>query len=131
MNILKFLFCSFVTGSILYTEYIFSYQEPTLQLKFYFWGLVILAISSWIIMFSKRKIEIKLALIITVILFNFSEHIIPDVKYAYDYETCLDMSVCAEGLEVKTPHGKIKINEETCLQYDYSWDHIRKTCTIE
>lgn len=120
----------FVTGDIFYTHYIFSAQESTLQLKIYTIILVILVLLSWIVLFSRLNKAIKLALILIVILFNYSGRIVPDVKYAHDYETCLDMNICTEGLEIKTIHGKIKINKETCLKYNYQWNDSQKTCAV-
>lgn len=104
VNILKFLFCMFVTGDIFYTHYIFSAQESTLQLKIYTIILVILVLLSWIVLFSRLNKAIKLALILIVILFNYSGRIVPDVKYAHDYETC--------------------------LKYNYQWNDSQKTCAV-
>ncbi|HIS36782.1 TPA: hypothetical protein IAC10_09175 [Candidatus Scatousia excrementigallinarum] len=94
LNIFKLLFCLYVTFDIPYTHYVFWEQEVTFQMKIYMFVLIILAISNWFVLFSKLKIEIKLALIIITILFGYTANIIPDVKHAFRVERCLDNGIC-------------------------------------
>ena len=47
-----------------------------------------------------------------------------------DKDFCLDTGVCTEGLELNTEHGRIKINKENCLKYNYKWNDERKTCNL-
>lgn len=131
VNILKTVFCLFVTGDIFYTKFILDIQgEQTLQMKVYWFLLIVLAILCWGILFSKFNRIIKTSVIIAVILFNCSAKIVPDVKYAFDFETCFDIGVCREGLEIKTRHGLMKVNKENCLKYNYVWNDKKKYCEM-
>lgn len=93
--------------------------------------MIILAITNWFVLFSKLNIEIKLAVIAVTILGSHIINFIPDVKYAFDFDTCIDMNYCAEGLEINTKHGLMKVNKENCLKYNYEWNEQRKYCYIE
>lgn len=129
-NIFRFLFCLFVTGDIFFTHFVFAGNAYSFQMKIYMIILIILAIANWVILFSRLKVEIKLILVAVTILFNHSVNFFPEVKYAFDYDTCLDMNYCAEGLEINTNQGKMKINKENCLKHGYKWNDKKKYCII-
>lgn len=93
-NILKTLFCLYITLDIPYTHYVFWEQEVTMQMKIYMFILIVLAASNWVLLFSKINIKIKLTLIIMTILFTFSTHLFPDVEQAFRMESCLDSQIC-------------------------------------
>jgi len=130
LNIFKFLFCLFVTADILYISYIFHGHDLTGQIKIYTLLLILIAISCWVVLFSKLRIEIKSAVVIVAILFNYTTNLLPDVRHAFDVENCLDISICKEGLEVKSDNGNFTVNKENCLNHGYTWDEKRKTCEI-
>lgn len=94
LNILKTIFCLYTTGDIFYTYYVFDGMEMTLQMKIYLFILIVLAITNWFILFSKLRIEFKLALVIITILFGYTAKIIPDVEHAFSIERCLDSQIC-------------------------------------
>lgn len=43
-------------------------------------------------------------------------------------DSCLDTGICSEGVEVNTQYGKMKVNEENCLKYNWKWDNNKKWC---
>lgn len=55
---------------------------------------------------------------------------IPAVKKAFDIDICLDTGLCAQGLEINTQNGLIKINEENCLKYSWKWNAKNNYCKI-
>lgn len=63
-------------------------------MKIYMLILVILAVSNWFILFSKLKIEFKLAIVILTILFSYSTPLFGDVENAFKLENCLDSQIC-------------------------------------
>lgn len=130
LNSFKFLFCLFVTMDIPYTIFSLHGHEQTWQIKLYILLLFLLAAVCWCVLFSKLRIEIKSAVVILAILFNYSPMLLPDVRRAFDTETCLDMSICKEGLEVRNDNGSFTVNQENCLSQGYKWDEKRKTCKI-
>jgi len=56
--------------------------------------------------------------------------ILPSVKRQHDIDCCLDVGICAEGLEINTEYGRTKINKENCLKYNWKWNEARKDCNI-
>ena len=48
-----------------------------------------------------------------------------------DKDSCLDTGICKQGLEVNTEYGLIKINKETCTQYNWQWIEEYKICNIQ
>lgn len=54
----------------------------------------------------------------------------PGVNSVFDKDFCLDSSICAEGLELNTEYGLIKINKENCLKYNWKWDDKSKYCNM-
>ena len=45
-------------------------------------------------------------------------------------DSCLDTSICKQGLEVNTNHGLVEINYENCLKYDWKWIEETKSCDM-
>lgn len=47
-----------------------------------------------------------------------------------DKDICLDSGICSEGQVINTEHGKIEINQENCLKYNWTWNAERKYCNL-
>lgn len=47
-----------------------------------------------------------------------------------DKDSCLDIGICAQGLEINTQYGLVLINKENCLKYNWKWDEKTKSCNI-
>lgn len=67
--------------------------------------------------------------IVGFLMFYFSLDI-PEIKRAGDIDTCLDVGICAQGLEINTEYGLIEINQENCLRYHWKWNEKGKSCYI-
>ena len=42
----------------------------------------------------------------------------------------MDMGICAENIELNTEFGRIIINKENCLKYNWQWDDKKRFCTV-
>ena len=47
-----------------------------------------------------------------------------------DNDTCLDTSICREGLKINTEYGKIIINKASCLKYGWRWIENSNACYL-
>lgn len=56
----------------------------------------------------------------------FSPRILPSVMRQFDYDTCVDIGICAEG--VRFSDGVM--NKEYCLKNDKKWDNEEKMCDM-
>ena len=43
---------------------------------------------------------------------------------------CLDSGICTENLELNTEFGKIIINKENCLKYNWEWNEEKRFCDV-
>lgn len=53
------------------------------------------------------------------------------IKHFIGIDTCLDSSLCAENLKIKTEHGLIEINKENCLKHNWRWSEKNKMCKVD
>lgn len=51
----------------------------------------------------------------------FSMRFFPDIQNSFTKDSCLDIGICKEGLEINSKYGLIQINEENCLKYNWKW----------
>lgn len=47
-----------------------------------------------------------------------------------DKDSCLDIGICKQGLEINTQYGVVTINEKNCAKYNWKWDKKTKSCNI-
>ncbi len=47
-----------------------------------------------------------------------------------DKDFCLDSGICTQGQLINTEYGKIQINKENCLKYNWTWNEERKYCQL-
>jgi len=71
----------------------------------------------------------KLNLLIIIVLWIIFNRL-PFINQVFDKDTCLDTSICKEGLEINTEYGLIKINKENCLKYGWIWNDKKKSCNL-
>ena len=45
-------------------------------------------------------------------------------------DSCLDTSICKQGIEVNTEYGFVEINYENCLKYGWKWREETKSCDM-
>lgn len=101
------------------------------------WQLVLFIIANfsfisiiWYSFLSKIVIWKKIPLVIIGFSMFYFSFYIPEIKKANDLETCLDVGICAQGLETNTEYGRVEINEDNCLKYQWEWDEKGKTCYV-
>ena len=76
-----------------------------------------------------RAFETILNLIIIMgIIFLLSPFIFVYSYLTDDKDTCLDISVCKEGLPLNIEGEKIIVNEQTCKEYNGIWYSDKKAC---
>ena len=68
--------------------------------------------------------------IFLIIIFWIIINRLPFINKVFYKDTCLDTSICKEGLEINTEYGLIKINKENCLKYNWVWDNEKKSCNL-
>jgi len=84
----------------------------------------------WYSFLSKIEIWKKIPLVIVGFLMFYFSFDIPEIKKADDLDTCLDVGICAQSLEINTEYGLVKINQENCLKYHWEWNEKNKSCYI-
>ena len=47
-----------------------------------------------------------------------------------EIDFCLDTGICVENLELNTEIGKIIINKENCLKYNWEWNEEKRFCKL-
>ena len=79
-----------------------------------------------------KKIIIKIVKIISAVLLLFCGLVLTIFLLYFfdDKDSCLDTSICKEGLELNTEYGLIKINKENCLKYHWKWDEKSRYCNM-
>ena len=76
-----------------------------------------------------KALKLILKIIILFILIYFI-YLILTTLIEIDEDTCLDSSICKEGLEISTEYGLVKINKENCLKYNWTWNDKKKSCNL-
>lgn len=80
----------------------------------------------WLIAFIKTKRNIKIIYAVIFFIWLFSPRILPSVMRQFDFDTCVDIGICAEG--VRFVDGVM--NKEYCLKEGKKWDEKRKVCDM-
>ena len=131
VNLIKFLFCLILS---LYISSI-SFYGASNKID---WQVILFLIFSafvfgliWYIAFSIIELKKKVILSLIFIVWLFSPKIIPSVKYAFDFDSCMDIGVCSEGLIMKANDGSIvEINKSNCIANGYVWYEKYKSCNL-
>lgn len=80
----------------------------------------------WLIVFIKTKRNTKIIYSIIFFIWLFSPRILPSVIRQFDYDTCVDIGICAEGLRFADG----EMDKEYCLKKGKKWDDKRKVCDM-
>lgn len=80
----------------------------------------------WLLAFIKTKNNIKLIYAVIFFIWLFSPRILPSVMRQFDYDTCVDIGICAEGLRFSNGI----MNKEYCLKEGQKWDDKEKMCDM-
>lgn len=80
----------------------------------------------WLIVFIKTKKNTKIIYAVIFFIWLFSPRILPSVMRQFDYDTCVDIGICAEGLRFVDG----VMNKEYCLKKGKKWNDKRKVCDM-
>lgn len=96
------------------------------QVLLYFLASIFTILGGWLVSFIKTKRNTKIIYAVIFFTWLFSPRILPSVMRQLDYDTCVDIGICAEG--VRFSDGVM--NEEYCLKKAKKWDDKRKVCDM-
>lgn len=135
-TLIKLLFCFFITIFVVFSAAIISAglciaYKFDWQILLYEVISVFVVIGVWIVAFTKVKNRTAIIYALIFILWFGFLDLLPSVKKQIDIDDCLDSGACAEGLFINTEFGKIEINKENCLKYNWTWSEERKYCKLK
>lgn len=87
-------------------------------------GFIVLGI--WLVAFIKTPKNTKIIYAVIFFIWLFSPRILPSVMRQFDFDTCVDIGICSEGLRFKDGI----MNKEYCLKEGKKWDEKRKVCDM-
>lgn len=96
------------------------------QVLLYVLASVFMIFGGWLIAFIKTKRNIKIIYSAVFFIWLFSPRILPSVMRQFDYDTCVDIGICAEGLRFSNG----VMSKEYCLKEGNKWDNKRKVCDM-
>lgn len=96
------------------------------QVLLYVFVSVFTVLGIWLIAFIKTKKNTKIIFTIIFLIWLFSPRILPSVMRQFDYDTCVDIGICAEGLRFSDG----VMNKEYCLKKGKEWDDKEKLCDM-
>lgn len=130
-TLLKLLFCFFITIFVVYSAAITSVGKFDWQILLYEIFSIFTIIGIWIVAFAKvKKRTAIIYALIFILWFGFLD-LLPSVKKQLDIDDCLDSGTCAEGLFINTEYGKVEINKENCLKYNWTWNEEQQYCKLK
>lgn len=100
----------------------FAYFKYNIQVLFF--NLIYFAIIFifWYVLFAKIKILKKILIFLLGLIIMYFLLFLPDVIKVFDYDTCIDTGICAEGLNIHMGGENIEqVNEENCIKYKHLW----------
>lgn len=80
----------------------------------------------WLIAVIKTKRNIKIIYAVIFFIWLFSPRILPPVMRQFDYDTCVDIGICAEGLRFADG----VMNKGYCLKKGKKWDNKGEVCDM-
>lgn len=96
------------------------------QVLLYVLASVFTILGIWLIAFVKTNKKIKIIYAVIFFIWLLSPRILPSVMRQFDYDTCVDIGICAEGLRFKDG----VMNKEYCINHKYIWDEQNKSCDM-
>lgn len=80
----------------------------------------------WLLAFIKTKRNTKIIYAAILLIWLFAPRISPSVMRQFDFDTCVDIGICAEGLRFSNG----VMNKEYCLKEGKKWDDKEKMCDM-
>lgn len=130
--VVKIFICSSITIFVGYFAAIASAtasvgrQGFDWQVLLYVLASIFTVLGIWLIAFKKTKRNTKIIYAVTFFIWLVSPRILPSVMRQFDFDTCVDIGICAEGLRFSDG----VMNEEYCLKKGKEWDDKEKVCDM-
>lgn len=96
------------------------------QVLLYVLASIFTALGTWLLAFKKTKRNTKIIYAVIFFIWLVSPRILPSVMRQFDFDTCVDIGICAEGL--RFANGVM--NKEYCLKEGKKWDDEEKICDM-
>lgn len=96
------------------------------QVLLYVLASIFAVLGIWLLAFIKTKKNTKIVYAIIFFIWLLSPKILPSVMRQFDYDTCVDIGICAEGLRFSDG----EMNKEYCLKKGKKWDDKREVCDM-
>lgn len=96
------------------------------QVLLYVLASVFTVLGIWLIAFKKTKKNTKIIYVVIFFIWLVSPRILPSVMRQFDFDTCVDIGICADG--VRFIDGVM--NKEYCLKKGKKWDGEEKACDM-
>lgn len=132
VSILKIFICISITLFVGYFATIASVisnvgkQGFDWQVLLYIPVSVFTILGIWLVAFIKTKRNTKIIYVVIFFIWLISPRILPSVTRQFDYDTCVDIGFCAEGLKFNDG----VMNKEYCLKEGKKWDDKEKMCDM-
>lgn len=101
-----------------------------IQVKIFIVYSVILALAAFFYMFIDLKIKNTIFFVLLLVIYMLMTDYMPEVKYNMDLDMCYDDGLCSENLEINTDYGKVLINKENCIKYNWKWNDEKHFCSL-
>lgn len=130
--IVKILICLSIT---LFVGYLAAIASATAiagkqgfdwQVLLYVLASIFTILGIWLISFIKMQRNTKIVYATIFLIWFISPRILPSVTRQFDYDTCVDIGFCAEGLRFSDG----VMNKEYCLKKGKKWDDKEKMCDM-
>lgn len=80
----------------------------------------------WLVAFIKTKRNTKIIYAVIFFIWLLSPKILPSVMRQFDYDTCVDIGICSEGLRFSDG----VMNKEYCIKKGKEWNDKEKVCDM-
>lgn len=109
-----------------YLEVLTIFISNFLQVLLYVLASIFTVLGIWLIAFKKTKRNTKIIYAVIFFIWLVSPRILPSVMRQFDFDTCVDIGICAEGLRFSNGI----MNKEYCLKEGQKWDDKEKMCDM-
>lgn len=96
------------------------------QVLLYVLASVFTVLGIWLIGFKKTTKNTKIIYAAIFLIWLFAPRISPSVMRQFDFDTCVDIGICAEGLRFSDG----VMNKEYCLKKGKEWNDKEKVCDM-
>lgn len=128
--IIKILFLLIIIAAALGGTFSAYMPNCGIQVKIFVIYSVLLALTAFFYLFIDLKIKNTIFFAIMLVIYMLMTDYMPEVKYNMDLDMCYDDGLCSENIQVKTDYGKVLINKENCIKYNWKWNEKKHFCDL-